>query len=175
MSEIVAAAGDGDPGAWRWLVEHHRDVVWSVARAHTLSDADAADVAQATWLSLARHVRRLRDPGRLAGWLATTARRESLRILATRGREVPLGTVESVVDGPEALALRDESRAALWRALRAMPTPCRTLLRLMADSPGMSYADAAKALGIRASSVGPIRGRCLARLRRTLEREDQPR
>jgi RNA polymerase sigma factor (sigma-70 family) len=174
MSELVAAAADGDADAWRSLVERYSDVVWSVARAHALSDADAADVVQATWLSLARHVRRLRDPGRLAGWLATTARRESLRILAARCREVPLSMIESVVDGPETLALHDESRAALWRALHAMPPRCRTLLRLMADSPGMSYADAAKALGIRAGSVGPIRGRCLARLRRTLEREDQP-
>lgn len=172
MSELVAAAGDGDAHAWRVLVDRYADVVWSVARAHALSDADAADVTQATWLSLTRHVRRLRDPGSLAGWLATTARRESLRILATRRHEVPLHSVVSVVDGPETLALHDESRAALRRALHAMPARCRTLLCLLADSPGMSYADAAKALGIRASSVGPIRGRCLARLRRTLEHQD---
>lgn len=169
-SELVAAAGDGDAHAWRALVDRYADVVWSVARAHALSDADAADVTQATWLSLTRHVRRLRDPDRLAGWLATTARRESLRLLRTRDREVPLDQIPSVVDGPETLALHDEGHAALWRALHAMPVRCRTLLCLLADSPGISYADAAKALGIRASSVGPIRGRCLARLRRTLER-----
>lgn len=168
MSELVASAVDGDADAWRSLVERYRDLVWSVARAHSLSEADAADVAQTTWLSLARQLCRLRDPQRLAGWLATTARRESLRMLALRRREVPVADPESVVDGPETLVCNDDLIEALRRAMHGMPPRCRTLLRLMADSPDLSYAQAAKALGIRASSVGPIRGRCLAVLRRRL-------
>jgi DNA-directed RNA polymerase specialized sigma24 family protein len=43
------------------------------------------------------------------------------------------------------------------------------LLRLIAFTPDLSYAQAARALGIPAGSVGQTRGRCLAVLRRRLE------
>lgn len=165
-AELVGRAATGDADAWRALVDRYRGVVWAVARAHRLPDADAADVSQATWLSLAQHLHRLRDPDRVAAWLTTTARRESLRVLAVRRRESPvdLSTMELVVDGPEA------GGDAVWRALRGLPERCRALLRLIAYTPDLSYAQAARALGIPAASVGQTRGRCLAVLRRRLER-----
>jgi RNA polymerase sigma factor (sigma-70 family) len=170
-AELVAEAVGSDAAAWRALVERYQGLVWSVARAHGLPDADAADVSQATWLNLAQHLHRLREPDRLAGWLATTARRESLRVLAVRRREAPLDLVdpESVADGPEAVAVDGDTDGALWRALHRLPARCRALLRLIAFSPDLSYAQAARALGIRPGSVGPTRGRCLAVLRRRLE------
>ncbi|HEX5120436.1 MAG TPA: sigma-70 family RNA polymerase sigma factor [Pseudonocardiaceae bacterium] len=165
-AELVGRAAAGDADAWRALVDRYRGVVWAVARAHRLPDADAADVSQATWLSLAQHLHRLRDPDRVAAWLTTTARRESLRVLAVRRREPPvdLSTMELAVDGPEA------GGDAVWRALRGLPERCRALLRLIAYTPDLSYAQAARALGIPAASVGQTRGRCLAVLRRRLER-----
>jgi RNA polymerase sigma factor (sigma-70 family) len=170
-TELVRAAAHGDSTAWRELVARYRGVVWAVAREHRLTDPDAADVSQATWLGLAQHLHRLREPERLAGWLTTVARRESLRVLAVRRREEPLDPVdlESVVDDPESLAVNGDSDSALWRALQLLPARCRALLRLIAHTPDLSYAQAARALGMRAGSVGPTRTRCLAVLRRRLE------
>jgi RNA polymerase sigma factor (sigma-70 family) len=168
-SELVPLAVGGDAAAWRTLVDRYQGVVWAVAREHRLTDSDAADVCQATWLNLAQHLHRLRDPERLAGWLATTARRESLRVLAVRHREVPFDVVESTVDGPESSAVGADTDGAIWRALHGLPERCRALLRLIAHSPELTYAQAARALGIRVSSVGQTRGRCLAVLRRRLE------
>ena len=168
--DLVGAAAAGDPGAWRELVARYGNVVWSVARAHRLSEADAADVAQATWLNFAQGLAHVREPDRVAGWLATTARRESLRVLAVRRREtVELADFESTVDGPETLAVRGDTERALWRALHRLPVRCVELLRLLAFSPDLTYAQAARALGIRATSVGRTRGRCLEVLRRRLE------
>lgn len=168
-TELVRSAAAADRAAWRELVARYQGVVWAVAREHQLVDSDAADVAQATWLSLAEHLHRLRDPERLASWLATTARRESLRVLAVRRREAPFELVDSVVDGPESFAVNQDTDSAIWRALHRLPERCRALLRLIAHSPDLSYAQAARALGIRVSSVGQTRGRCLAVLRRRLE------
>jgi RNA polymerase sigma factor (sigma-70 family) len=170
-AELVAGALAADGAAWRALVARYQGVVWAVARAHGLPDADSADVSQATWLNLAQHLHQLRDPERLAGWLATTARRESLRVLAVRKREAPfeLIDIESTVDGPETLAVNGDTDGALWRALHRLPARCRALLRLIAFSPDLSYAQAARALGIRPGSVGQTRSRCLAVLRRRLE------
>lgn len=167
---LVRRAADGDPAAWQELVRRYTSVVWSVAREHRLSACDAADVSQATWLSLAEHLHRLRDPERLAGWLATTARRESLRILSVRRRETPLewAALSSIVDGPEADVVAGDRDGALWRCLHGLPERCRALLRLIAHAPDLTYAQAARALGVPAGSVGPMRSRCLAVLRQRL-------
>ena len=56
-------------------------MVWAIARAHHLHSHDAADVAQTTWLRLFEHLDRVNEPARVGAWLATTARRECLRVL----------------------------------------------------------------------------------------------
>lgn len=172
LAELVAAAGVGDAAAWRELVRRHAGLVWSVARMYRLSDADAADVTQTTWLRLAEHLGRLREPARLPAWLATTARRESLRLIAARRRESPgelpdrAGEEES---GPEGHTVRRDRDARLWREFETLPERCRRLLRLLAGAPELSYADVGSLLGMPVGSIGPTRGRCLATLRSRLE------
>ena len=86
VSTLVRDAKLGDRRAWDALVARYGGMVWAVARAHRLSDADAADASQATWLKLLEHVGDIKDPQAVGGWLATTARRECLRILRHAGR-----------------------------------------------------------------------------------------
>ena len=79
IARLVAGAADGDQDAWNALLQEYGGLVWAIALAHRLGHADAADVAQLTWLRLVEHLADLKDPGRVGAWLATTARRESLR------------------------------------------------------------------------------------------------
>ena len=88
LGELVRAAAAGDQRAWEALVGRFGGLVWSVARAHGLSRADAADVSQTAWLRLVEHLHRLRDPERVGTWLASTARHEALRILRRGRRQV---------------------------------------------------------------------------------------
>ena len=81
VSDLVARAKDGDRQAWDALVERYAPLIWSICRRHRLSQADADDVAQSVWLRLVDQLDRVRDPAALPGWLATTARRECLRVL----------------------------------------------------------------------------------------------
>ncbi|HEX3792617.1 MAG TPA: sigma-70 family RNA polymerase sigma factor [Pseudonocardiaceae bacterium] len=171
-AELVRRARADDQAAWAELVHRYGRVVWSVARAYGLSSTDAADVSQTSWLNLAQRLDTLRAPERLAGWLATTARHESLRVLAARRRETPLAWLDfyPVEDEhlPEHAVLAADTDGALWRTLAELPERCRTLLRLIAYAPELTYAQAASALGIQLGSVGNTRGRCLAELRRRL-------
>src|ERR1043165_5351882 len=89
VAELVGAAAEGDQAAWNGLVDRYNGLVWSVARSFRLPPADASDVVQTTWLRLVEHLRRLEDPERVGAWLATTARRESLRSLRHNSRQVP--------------------------------------------------------------------------------------
>ena len=96
VAGLVDAAAAGEQGAWNALVQEFVGLLWAVARAHRLCDADAADVVQATWLRLFEHLGRLHEPARVGAWLATTARRECLRTLREHGRAAPFGD-----DAPE--------------------------------------------------------------------------
>ncbi len=168
--QLLAAASAGDQGAWDALVERYTSLLWSVVRSYRLPAPDAADVVQTTWLRLVEHLDRIADPDRLPGWLATTARRECLRLLRQAGREVQSYTalIDVPDDAPELDAglLRDERDAALWHALSLLEEFCQRLIRVLMADPPPSYAEASAILGIPVGSVGPSRGRCLAKLRR---------
>ena len=171
--ELLAAARGGDQKAWDLLVGRFTRLVWSVARGVRLSDADAADVCQTTWLRLVEHLDAINDPNRLAGWLATTARRESIGVLRRRDREVPIfeGPDEQDEDeeqDPERRTIEQDEHRELWNAFAGLSERCRSLLRVLAVSPLESYAQVAAALSIPVGSIGPTRARCLDRLRARL-------
>src|SRR6266568_2397317 len=86
---LLDAARLGDQAAWNALVAEYNSLVWSIARGYRLESADAHDAVQMTWLRLVENLDRIKDPERLAGWLATTARRECLQLLRKSGRERP--------------------------------------------------------------------------------------
>ena len=174
VADLVALAKGRDQDAWNELVRRYAPVVWRVARAHRLNQADAMDVSQNTWITLAEELSRLRRADRLAGWLATTARRESLRLLASRRHEVrPEWWPDHVADPtpehwPEPHALRGARDRLLWHAFAALPDRCQRLLGLLAHAPELTYAQLSQALGIKLGTVGRSRGRCLHELRRQL-------
>ncbi|WP_436492660.1 RNA polymerase sigma factor [Actinokineospora sp. HUAS TT18] len=170
-ADLVRAAASGDQAAWRELVDRHYRLVWRVARAHRLSEADAADVCQSTWIALTERIAGLQNPAGLPGWLITTARRESLRVIADRARVVVTEVHDAPGDEhdwPETATLRTERDDLLWRAFATLPERCRTLLSLVAHTPGLSHTNLARAIGVAPGSVGNTKGRCLDALRRTL-------
>ncbi|MEV4147989.1 sigma-70 family RNA polymerase sigma factor [Amycolatopsis sp. NPDC049691] len=167
---LLETAARGDQAAWDTLVDRYASLLWAIARGHRLSDADAADVVQTTWLKLVENLGRIKDPDRLPGWLATTARHECLRQLRRAGRERPSDDRDWADEpaghaGVDAALLLDERNATLWRALATLSEQCRQLLRVLMATPPPSYADVAAALGMPVGSIGPTRQRCLARLR----------
>ena len=72
---------DGDQAAWDELIERYSPLVWSICVRYQLARPDIDDVGQSVWLLLVEQIGRLREPAALPGWLATTTRRECLRIL----------------------------------------------------------------------------------------------
>jgi RNA polymerase sigma factor (sigma-70 family) len=166
---LVHAAAEGDQAAWDAIVARFERLVWASARAHGLSGADAAEVAQTTWLRLVENLDRIRDPDRLGSWLVTTARRESLRHLRLRGRE--LSTDDADVfgsadeDRPEIRVLAEERDAGLWRAFGKLSGRCQSLLRLLVAVDEPSYEEIGLALDMPVGAIGPTRMRCLEKLR----------
>jgi RNA polymerase sigma factor (sigma-70 family) len=173
VADLLAAAAEGDSTAWDRIVERFAGLVWSVARGHGLAPADAADVSQTVWLRLVEHLGRIRDAERLPGWLSTTTRNESLRVLRNQQRQVPADDPleDAGDDGPpvDANLLGQERDALVWAGFGRLPGPCQVLLRLLMADPPPSYQSIAETLGIPIGSIGPTRARCLDRLRSTPE------
>ncbi|GAA2314507.1 MULTISPECIES: RNA polymerase sigma factor [Streptomyces] len=178
---LVQAAADGDAAAWKALVEGLSPLVWSVVRAHRLSDADAHEVYQTAWFRFAQHLGRIREPGKAGAWLASTTRHECLKVIRSAQRltltDDPRlldrasedGTPEqSLLDSEEAAAQSERVRR-LWQEFEELGERCRQLLRVLMATPPPSYHDVSAALGIAVGSIGPLRQRCLRRLRARLE------
>ena len=170
LAALVDAARAGDNLAWGRLVDRFDRMLRSVARSYRLSPQDVDDVVQATWVKLYEHVDRVRDPAAIAGWLATTARRDSLRLLQRHVREQLTDDcellAEECADEPATRLLESEQRVALSRALATLPDRQRRLMTLIVSEPDSSYEHISVALDMPVGSIGPIRARSLARLQR---------
>jgi RNA polymerase sigma factor (sigma-70 family) len=166
---LIGAARAGDNAAWTRLFERFDRMLRAIARSYRLAPTEVDDVTQVAWTRLYEHIDRLGDPAAVGGWLATTVRREALRVLQTHVREQLTdspdltGAVEQ--EGPEAELLASESRLVLGRALASLPVPQRQLLTMLLTEPDASYHEISAALTIPAGSIGPTRARGMARLR----------
>ena len=137
----MLAAAAGDHRAWDSLVSRYVALLWSIALRHGLNESDAADVVQNTWLRLFEHIEDVREPAHVGSWLATTAQRESLRIVAQRQRVVPSDD-EATFDGVDLLqapldeALLSREQAVEARAaLDTLPPNWRSLVELLTQDP----------------------------------------
>jgi RNA polymerase sigma factor (sigma-70 family) len=173
IADLVTRARAGDQQAWDALVERYAPLTWSICRRYRLADADAEDVGQTVWLQLVNHLDAIREPAALPGWLATTTRRECLRVLgAARGQQAAergLGAEirsDEQAETVERQLLAAERHAALREAFADLPPRWRQLMVLLIQDPPVPYAEISARLGISVGSVGPYRSRCLDKLRR---------
>lgn len=183
VADLLARVNDGDEQAWNELVDRFAGLVWSVARSFRLSAAATEDVVQTVWLRLAEYSARIREPERLAAWLATSTRHEALRVIRGHQRMVPYSdfsetsdaaslSVEDVVtdDVTDDIAVR-----AVLDAFVRLPAADQQLLRLLCTDPPLDYKTIAELLGRSIGSIGPSRARSLAKLRKLLPSGIDPR
>jgi RNA polymerase sigma factor (sigma-70 family) len=171
--DLLRRVRAGDQDAWAALTLRYTNLLWSVARGLRLSQADAADAVQTTWLRLVEQLDNVREPERIGGWLATTMRRECLAALRRNGR-VRLtalddcAEVATIADPLDEALLREERDAALWKAFTRLSPRCQSLLRVLMADPPPRYAEVSAALDMPVGSIGPTRQRCLESLRRIM-------
>jgi RNA polymerase sigma factor (sigma-70 family) len=121
----------------------------------------------------------LRQPEALPMWLIRVTSRECVR---WHRQEHPYALRAAtdlektrVADGrprAEELLAQLKQEQALREAVAALPARCRDLIQMLFfESPARPYGEVAQALGLAKGSIGFIRGRCLTRLRRELEKK----
>ena len=169
---LVTRAAAGDQGAWDKIVERYSPLVWSICVRYQLGRPDIDDVGQNVWLLLVERIGQLREPAALPGWLATTTQRECLRVLRAGRRhdhaglpaedQMPSDADAAMIEQEILIAERD---AALRAAFAELGPSCRELLSMLICDPPCAYTQISATLGVAVGSIGPMRARCLERLR----------
>lgn len=170
---------DGDADSMSTLIDLLTPLLWNVARSQRLDAATAEDVVQTAWLRLVEHAQRVEDAQAVMKWLVVTVRREAWRLVkrqsATDVGIDDAGVAESVhgaTPGPEATAVANDEQLRLWSHISGLSERCQALLRVIAFADRPDYGTLAEALKMPVGSIGPTRGRCLAKLRAALEQDE---
>lgn len=183
-SELIHRCRAGDSTAWQLLVQRYGRLVHSVPVRYGLSAGDVNEVGQEVFWALAQQLDRIEDAERLGGWLMTTARRMSWRLIQQRKQEQPAagadvaedeafdGEVVGVFRVPTfaELVAGWDRQEALQMGMTRLSERCRDLLQMLfLDASEPSYDEISTHLGMPKGSIGPTRNRCLAQLRAILE------
>jgi RNA polymerase sigma factor (sigma-70 family) len=178
-TELVRACKRGDADAWDQLLDSYGRLIWSVAQRLGARSDEAEEIFQRVWVAVVEGIDELRDPRRLASWVAGVARFQTYRLFSEQGRQRRLASLDEIEsDGNEPSSASDvedelgrlEEEAALRDALQMIDQRCRQLLHLLFFcNPPPSYEEISRLTGLAVGSIGPIRARCLARLRRAFD------
>jgi DNA-directed RNA polymerase specialized sigma24 family protein len=79
-----------------------------------------------------------------------------------------LDTLADAGPPPDERLGTQERDQALWRNYQRLPERCQALLRVVAMVDRPDYDEVATAMAMPRGSIGPTRGRCLAKLREML-------
>jgi RNA polymerase sigma factor (sigma-70 family) len=173
IASLLNDAREGRHEAVAHIVAELSPLLWQVARAAGLTCGDTEDVLQTAWVQLLSHLDGIHTSAALTAWLVTTTRREAWRVRAAGRRQLPaeqdwLTAVPDPGPGSEDRVMLDDQQRTLWAALGKLSPRCQELLRIVAFVPRPDYDAIAGVLGIPRGSIGPTRGRCLAKLRAML-------
>jgi len=171
---LFALYRDGEEARMGELVKILTPILWHTARSARLDAAATEDVLQTVWLTLIRKADTITEPLAVLQWMVVTTKREAWRVarMQTRVRPEDLEATSTPAsdsgESVEDVVLRLSRDSRLWQHVEDLPERCRVLLRVIAFADRPDYAELAKALGMPQGSIGPTRGRCLAKLRLAL-------
>jgi RNA polymerase sigma factor (sigma-70 family) len=170
---LFSAFRAGDEAKMAELVGLLTPILWHTVRAQRLDRESAEDVLQSVWLALVRSAESINDSQAVLQWLIVAARREAWRVVKREDRTEARDFeddefVAPRFDRPEEVVLRSDGDSRLWQHIARLPERCQALLRVIAFADRPDYAAVAESLGMPVGSIGPTRGRCLAKLRAQL-------
>lgn len=163
---------NGDRQRLSDLVDLVTPVLWNVARSQGAQAGTCEDAIQTAFLQLVDRAASIKEPAAVLGWLVVVVKREVWRIGRGARREIgmtelPEAPAEQL--GPEIQSILSERQGTLWRHIATLSPRCQQLLRVIAFADRPDYAAIADALGMPVGSIGPTRGRCLHKLRLSLD------
>lgn len=167
MVDLVAAAREGDRGAFDEIVRRTYVDTYTLAVRLTASEEDARDVVQDAYLRAWKGIRRFRGDAQFSTWMYRITANTAATVNGKRRRQntVHIDDVADPVETevalhPELATENSELLAQLSAALHELPPRLRALV-VLKDVYGLSHEDIAEELGISvtAAKVRLHRGR----------------
>lgn len=175
---LVELCRKGDQQAWADLVEKYKNLIYSIPIKLGMYD-DAADIFQAVCVDLISDLPKLREPKALPKWLMQVCYHKCLEHRTRAKKQVQLEDEDAEnlsADNagavlPEDMLSQLQSEQMVRDVVCALPERCERMVRMLFfETPPRPYQDIAQELGIATGSIGFIRGRCLGRLKKQLEK-----
>lgn len=179
---LVSACRKGDENAWNELIERYQRLVIAVPRRAGLSEAQSADVLQEVFLTLFEKLDDIENPKKIRAWIVSTAKFKTWGIVRKDKGNYSPATDEELEY--ELNSLEDESPLAaeeletleqqhlIRTALQKLEERCRKILSMIyLTEPSATYVEVAEAIGVGATSISPLRSRCLKKLEKILKRK----
>jgi RNA polymerase sigma factor (sigma-70 family) len=171
---LIQQCLQGNQDAWSALIDKYKNLIYSIPIKLGMHQ-DAADIFQAVCLDLLSELPRLREHRALPKWLMQTCYHKCLRWHRTASRHAELDPVqaENQQDSgslPEHMLLQLEKEQLLREVIAEIPSRCGQMIHMLFfEIPPRPYEAIARQLRLAIGSIGFIRGRCLARVRKHLE------
>ena len=173
-AELAARAGAGDRVALEALYRRYVRRIWRYGWFRTHSRAAAADIAQETFLRVARFAGRFEGRSSFATWLFAIARSVAIRQARVDGAHRATATDQAILrlvpadaDRGDRLE-REDTRQAVRRAVAELPGAQRDAI-VLSELSGLSIREAAEVLGWSESRVTVTLFRARRRLRDLLK------
>ena len=178
--QLIRRCLKSDQEAWSALIDKYKNLIYSIPIKLGMHQ-DAGDIFQSVCVDLLSELPRLREHRALPKWLMQTCYHKCLAYQRAANRLVelaPEGTesdsalpASNADDLPEHMLVQLEQEQILRDAISQLPEKCERMVRLLFfEMPPRPYESVAEELGMATGSIGAIRGRCLAYLRKQLQK-----
>jgi len=181
---LIAELKAGSEDAFAWLIERYHQPIYSLL-ARTIQDrADAPDLTQEVFVKIFRGIGGFHGESTLRTWIYRIALREASNQrrwwLRHKQQEVPMeqeigdcdsgssvllkDTLVDPGESPYEMAVHEEERCRVEKALQQVPEPYRTTL-ILRDIEGFVYEEVAEMQGVNLGTVKSrlVRGRTILR------------
>lgn len=173
--ELVRLCLDGQEAAWESLVRRYQRLVYHFPNDARLEPEDCDEVFQETFMATYRGLAKLLEVDAVDQWIATVAKRTTWKVVQRNRKHPGESMIEPYdVEDPELIAeelvARKVAQSRIRQAFTKLDERCRVLLHLLFyEYDSSDYDLIAKKAGMARGSIGPIRQRCLLKLKKALE------
>jgi RNA polymerase sigma factor (sigma-70 family) len=179
-AELISRCLGKDAEAWETLILRYQRLIASITVKFKLSREDAADVFQLVSIALFKQLPAFNREAKLSSWFITVTVRECWKLCKKSGRTTTIDdagwneiarSADPDAETSEEQVLTLERQHFVRTALQKLGEQCQSLLRrLFYSTEDLSYAEVGAEIGMPVASIGPTRGRCLARLKVELQK-----
>lgn len=178
LTHLIEQCRSGDEGSWHQLIDLVAPTIFGLCKKSRLSREESFDIFGQVSLQLVNTIGSLRSPEKVLSFVATITRRQiysfykKIQVLEFLDEQAIQSIADDSRSDPEADFRRSSQREILLEAMSHLSKrDFRLIEMLFFDPDEPTYEEIAKTLDMPVSSIGPIRGKALAKLSRILKRK----